>query len=189
MKFREIRKRWEAHEKRGEGRERLIEAAWREFEEHGYDGTHTNAIAKRAGYAPQTFYRHFPDKLAIFLAVYETWTEEEAAALAEAKSVEAMADAILERHATHRIFRRSLRTLTVTEPEMGKARAKARRIQMGMLSELSGVTSREALLAAILTIERLCDAIVEDEFEACGISRAKARAEFVKILKELTRRR
>jgi AcrR family transcriptional regulator len=174
--------------KRGEGRERLIDAARREFEEHGYEGTHTNAIAKRAGYAPQTFYRHFEDKLAIFLAVYEAWTEEEAAALARAKTIAAMADAILQRHRTHRIFRRSLRTLTVTEPEVGQARARARRIQMGLLGELSGNRSPAQLLAGIFTIERLCDAIVEGEFGACGISRAKARAEFVRILTGLTAR-
>lgn len=172
--------------KKGEGRERLVEAAWREFEEHGYEGTHTNAIAKRAGYAPQTFYRHFKDKLAIFLAVYEAWTTAEAGALAKTRTPEEMADAIILHHRTHRIFRRSLRTLTVTEPEVGKARAEARRSQMGVLGRLSGVESPARLLAGIFTIERVCDALVEGEFEACGISRARARAEFVRILSNLT---
>jgi AcrR family transcriptional regulator len=55
--------------KRGDGRSVLIAAARLEFEEFGFEGTNSNAIARRAGYAPQTFYRHFEDKREIFLAV------------------------------------------------------------------------------------------------------------------------
>src|SRR4051812_9867208 len=52
---------------RGAGREALLEAARAEFDESGFEGTDTNRIARRAGYAPQTFYRHFTDKTAIFI--------------------------------------------------------------------------------------------------------------------------
>src|SRR5271163_4022886 len=61
----------------------LLDAAEREFNTHGFDGTDTNRIARAAGYAPQTFYRHFEDKRAVFLAVYERWWKGESAALAE----------------------------------------------------------------------------------------------------------
>ena len=40
-----------------------------EFIESGYAGTDTNRIARRAGFAPQTFYRWFADKTAILRAV------------------------------------------------------------------------------------------------------------------------
>lgn len=40
---------------RGQGRENLLLAAAQDFEEVGYHGTHSNRIAARAGYAPQTF--------------------------------------------------------------------------------------------------------------------------------------
>src|SRR5258708_17971763 len=60
-----------------ETRRALIEAAARIFNSVGYHGTDSNRIAREAGYAPGTFYIHFPDKLAIFLAVYETWVSAE----------------------------------------------------------------------------------------------------------------
>ena len=49
---------------------RLIETATSVFNDVGYWGTDSNVLAKAAGYAPGTFYRHFPDKRAIFLAAY-----------------------------------------------------------------------------------------------------------------------
>jgi AcrR family transcriptional regulator len=81
--------------KRGQGRGKLIEAAQAEFEEHGYDNTNSNAIAKRAGYAPQTFYRHFEDKRAIFLAVYQQWSAVEVRDVSVAGTPEAIAAALV----------------------------------------------------------------------------------------------
>src|SRR5271156_3112848 len=60
----------------------LLDAAEREFNARGFDGTDSNRIARAAGFAPQTFYRHFPDKRAVFLAVYERWWKGESDALA-----------------------------------------------------------------------------------------------------------
>src|SRR5579871_4916183 len=60
----------------------LVAAALAEFNDHGYGGTDTNKIARRAGFAPQTFYRWFADKTAIFLAAYRQWEDEEMAAVA-----------------------------------------------------------------------------------------------------------
>jgi AcrR family transcriptional regulator len=64
-----------------ETRARLVDAAEAEFNAHGFDGTDTNRIARRAGYAPQTFYRHFADKTAVFLAVYDRWWRNESDAI------------------------------------------------------------------------------------------------------------
>lgn len=60
-----------------ETRERLVVAAAQLFNRVGYDGTDSNRIAREAGYAPGTFYKHFRDKKEIFLAVYEGWVTKE----------------------------------------------------------------------------------------------------------------
>src|SRR5580698_765738 len=60
----------------------LLDAAEALFNAHGFEGTDTNRIARAAGFAPQTFYRHFEDKRAVFLAVYERWWKGESDALA-----------------------------------------------------------------------------------------------------------
>ena len=60
---------------------RLIDAATKEFGDVGYFGTDTNKIAKAAGASPTTLYKHFTDKLELFLAVYRRWVESEWAAI------------------------------------------------------------------------------------------------------------
>ncbi len=161
---------------RKSGRSELLKAAQLEFEEQGFDGTQTNAIARRAGYAPQTFYRHFPDKRAIFLAIYLDWAEAEAQALAKADTVPAMIDTLLDHHIAHRLFRRSLRHLTATDPEIAAVRAQTRQQQMGAITARFPHLAAVEALTLIFTLERLCDAGAEGEFEACGISREAARA-------------
>ena len=52
--------------KRGQSadtRERLVAAAAAVFNRDGYHGTDSNRLARAAGYAPATFYKHFPDCL------------------------------------------------------------------------------------------------------------------------------
>lgn len=164
------------------GRAELLKAAQLEFEEHGYDGTQTNAIARRAGYAPQTFYRHFPDKKAIFLAIYLDWAEAEAQALAKADTITAMIDAILDHHEAHKLFRRSLRHLSVTNPEIAAVRAQTRQKQMGTISARFPHLGTTEALGLIFTLERLSDAWTEGEFEACGITPEAARAQMITVL-------
>lgn len=157
---------------RGQGRENLLLAAAQDFEEVGYDGTHTNRIAARAGYAPQTFYRHFPDKLAIFLAVYADWNDSGLAALPELRDAQSAAAALVAHHRAARVFRRSLRTLTATEPKVAEARARARRRQAAALaSALPAFRARPApdRYATLLILERLADAVADSEFMALGI--------------------
>ena len=171
--------------KRGDGRQALIDAALLEFEESGFDGTNSNAIARRAGYAPQTFYRHFEGKLAIFLAAYHSWADAEARAAAAAGSTKAVADAFIMHHRNHRVFRRSLRALTVSDPRVGAARAAMRRSQLRALADRNpAFGKREAAgqLAILLMIERLCDAIADGEFAACSVSDEDAAAELTKLL-------
>jgi AcrR family transcriptional regulator len=54
-------------------RERLITAAAIQFNRFAHHGADSNSIAKEAGYATGTFYKHFRDKREIFLAAYERW--------------------------------------------------------------------------------------------------------------------
>ena len=77
-----------------ETRERLVAAAAAVFNRDGYHGTDSNRIARAAGYAAGTFYKHFADKREILLAAYEAWVTSEwseverdhAAAAAEARA-------------------------------------------------------------------------------------------------------
>lgn len=164
---------------RGAGREALLLAAAQEFEAHGYDGTNSNRIAARAGYAPQTFYRHFPDKLAIFLAVYADWSDSGIAALPTADGPAAAARALIRHHRVARVFRRSLRALTATEPRVAEARAQARRRQIAALAAASPrfrALLPAARFATLLLLERLADAVADNEFLALGLADSDAEA-------------
>ena len=158
---------------RGEGRSALVQAARKEFDSVGYDGTNTNAIARRAGYAPQTFYRHFHDKLEIFIAVYEQWTAEEIGIIGSADSPEDIAAAILSQHRKSRIFRRALRDLSVRNPEMAKARASSRHRQIEAICQRLpsyALRPRVDQVAWLLIFERLYDGVVEGDFKRLGVA-------------------
>src|SRR6476659_1926026 len=43
-------------------RESLIDAALELFARDGFDATHTDRVAERAGVSPRTFFRYFPTK-------------------------------------------------------------------------------------------------------------------------------
>src|SRR5258708_37753810 len=101
----------ERHRQPDKTRHALIEAAARIFNSDGYHGTDSNRIAREAGYAPGTFYVHFADKLAIFLAVYENWVSIEWSSI----------DAILKSGGSARAIRMRL-SRAVLEPH-GKWRA------------------------------------------------------------------
>ena len=157
-------------------RARLLAAAQKEFNGKGWFGTDTNRIARRAGFAPQTFYRHFPDKIAIFLAVYDGWWKAESAALGEAmarsRSAGAAARIAIAFHSDWRIFRRALRHLAIEEPRVRAARAAARRAQVAQQRVRSGTTRGEAdLLGALLAAERLSDAFADGELDDLKLPR------------------
>src|SRR5207237_2486008 len=64
-------------ERSGRTRDRLVTTAMRVFNQVGFWGTDSNELARAAGYSPGTFYRHFADKRAIFLAAYQSWAAAE----------------------------------------------------------------------------------------------------------------
>lgn len=164
-----------------ETRKRLLDAAETAFNSRGFEGTDTNRIARAAGYAPQTFYRHFDDKTDIFLAVYDRWWRDEGAAIARVIAAggraEDIANVAMSFHARWRIFRRSLRHLAVADSRVRAARAKARRQQLQSLAAIPrrAVPEMALLTASLLALERLCDAAAEGELSDLGISKATAR--------------
>jgi AcrR family transcriptional regulator len=161
-------------------RKDLLRAAMREFNTHGFAGTDTNRIARAAGYAPQTFYRHFDDKIAIFLAVYEDWWQAEVSALDAVKSPAATsakraAEIAIDFHTRWRMFRRSLRLLSVEDARVRASRAAARQAQIARAKQRTAEKRSDAEWAAILfTSERLCDAVADGELADLGLSESAA---------------
>lgn len=174
-----------------ETRDRLIAAAAEAFNAHGFHGTDTNKIARAAGFAPQTFYRHFTDKLAVFVAVYEAWQESERtairAAAREADPDAAIARASVAHHRDWRGFRRSLRLLAVEEPRIRAARAQSRERQLADLAKAPGNRGRAKadLAAALLKVERVCDALADDELADLGLTGEAAEALAVQAVREV----
>ena len=176
-----------------ETRMKLITAAVKEFNQHGYFGTDSNKIARRAGFAPQTFYRWFRDKTEIFLAAYRLWEEQERDMLTKLIAARAPASELVEaavaHHRAHRIFRRSLRTLSYEEDEVRKARAQSRLRQIESIK--SWIKPARPSIAEIATIllqmERLSDALAENEFGDLGLDEKSAKATLVDLQLSLRR--
>lgn len=160
---------------------KLIAAATKEFNQRGYYGTDSNKIARRAGFAPQTFYRWFRDKAEIFVAAYRRWEDEEREMLAKLVAARAPGSDVIEAAVTHhrayRIFRRSLRTLSYDKPEVRAARAQSRLRQIESIKGWTKSTRRSTgeIATILLQIERLADALAEDEFDDLGLDEKAAR--------------
>jgi AcrR family transcriptional regulator len=178
-------------------RARLVAVAATEFNRVGYRGTDSNRLARAAGYAPATFYKHFPDKRTIFLAAYAAWVDAEwtaiERALAAGGTPAALAarivDLVLGLHRRWRGLRASLRAL-VAEDAGARAFYRAqRRRQLRLLHALRAQAggprrAREEDVILLLTLERVCDAAAEGELRELGVSSARVTA----ALRALVRR-
>lgn len=166
----------------------LIQAAMGEFCEAGYNATDTNKIARRAGFAPQTFYRWFSDKTEIFIAAYHAWVEEEQDVLGRLISrqatTEQIAAAIIRQHKNYRVFRRSLRLLAVEDPLVRAARTASRRQQAQNLCHWRGLPddAMQGMLIRLLQIERLADAAAEDEGDDLSIPESALRQAICELI-------
>jgi AcrR family transcriptional regulator len=172
--------------------ERLVAAAAAEFNDHGFAGTDSNKIARRAGFAPQTFYRWFRDKTEIFVAVYRAWEEEERRAidalLARQAVDEEVVEAAVAHHRRYLEFRRSLRRLSVEDPQVRRARAQSRLRQVAQIKAWAPAAAKlddGRIAAALLTLERLTDALAEGELADMGVDDAAARREIASIVANL----
>jgi AcrR family transcriptional regulator len=171
--------------------EKLLQAAAKEFNEQGFGGTDTNRIARRAGFAPQTFYRWFADKVEIFVKTYELWQREELDALskllAEKASDIRLAQAVVAHHEAYLVFRRSLRQLAVESDDVRAARARSRLNQIAYIRRMfPKVALDDASLAAILLqTERLADALAEREFRDMGLNKKAGEEALARLIHEL----
>lgn len=169
-----------------ETRARLLAAAAQVFNRDGYHGTDSNRLARAAGYAPGSFYKHFPDKRAAFLAAYADWVTREWQAVGQiaggAGSIDEQAARVvtllLDWHRRWRIFRASLRALVATDAEVRREHRRQRRRQLAWLESLHANPGRsrtdDALL--LLTLERVADAAADGELRDLGVDTAAAEA-------------
>jgi TetR/AcrR family transcriptional regulator, transcriptional repressor for nem operon len=159
-------------------RRALIDAAAQLFNSVGYHGTDTNRIAIAAGYTPGTFYTHFEDKRAIFLEVYRHWVDAEIDAVTAvlqsnepARRVR-LARVVLEHHRKWKTFRASLRALYATDEVVHAARLDQRRRQIEIAiaqKEKTGRHARAEILATLLAVEALSDAIADGDVAALDV--------------------
>jgi AcrR family transcriptional regulator len=170
--------------------EKLVDAAMSEFNEQGFYGTDTNKIARRAGFAPQTFYRKFKDKTEVFIAVYERWQRLELAImrklLAENASDQRLVQALIAHHQAYRNFRRSLRQLGVEDIRVRAARAASRLRQIAFIDAYHPTPANpERIAATLLQLERLSDALAEDEFADMSLGTTAAESMLTRLIGEL----
>ena len=164
-------------------RARLVAAAADVFNRDGYHGTDSNRLARAAGYAPGTFYKHFADKRAAFVAVYERWVAAEWATIdvdiqrddRRDLATRVVAD-VLNHHRRWRGVRASMLALVRTDPAVRAVYRRQRRRQLAMLRALRarhGFRARTAAEDAVLlyALERTCDALADGEVIALGLRR------------------
>ena len=168
----------------------LLRAAAAEFNEHGYAGTDTNRIARRAGFAPQTFYRWYTDKLTVFIAAYQGWVETEreliSSLLERNASNQQLAAAVVGHHREFLKFRRSLRQLSVEEKSVRVARAESRKRQIAQIRLWKQTEADESELAvSLLQMERLADALAEGEFKDMGVSSRAGENALARLIEQL----
>jgi AcrR family transcriptional regulator len=155
--------------------EKLLQAAADEFNDRGFAGTDTNRIARRAGFAPQTFYRWYEDKIDVFIQVYGLWERQEAdvlRGLLEENAPDArVVEAVVAHHRAYLIFRRSLRLLSLEQPKVRAARAATRLRQVAFIRSLQGAHPSEPsdLATTLFMLERLSDALAEGEIVDMGL--------------------
>ena len=164
-----------------ETRARLVAVAAVEFNRVGYHGTDSNRLARAAGYAPGTFYKHFPDKRAVLLAAYEAWVTAEWDAIASllrgnggsATLAARIVDMVVALHRRWRGLRASLRVLVAEDATARAFYRRQRRRQLALIAGLRPARERRAReedAVLLYTLERVCDAIAEGELRDLGIA-------------------
>jgi AcrR family transcriptional regulator len=165
-------------------RERLLTAAGSLFNRAGYHGTDSNQIAKEAGYATGTFYKHFRDKREVFLAVYEAWLSAEweaidaelSAGRGPDETARRLVELAIDFHTKWRGLRAALIELVFTDGEVRRFYRAQRRRQLDLIVQIRqrlGMAPgrREDDAIHLFTTERTYDAIGQGEIQALGLDR------------------
>ena len=163
-------------------RQRIVAAAATLFNRLGYHGTDSNHIAKEAGYATGTFYKHFRDKREVFLAVYERWVDTEWQAIdaelsrlsTPRETAERIVRLSIQFHTEWRGLRASLMELIFSDIEARKFFRKQRRRQLDFIAKLRcrlslSPRSREHDAVHLFLTERVYDAFGQGEIQAVGL--------------------
>jgi AcrR family transcriptional regulator len=169
---------------------RLLQAAMAEFIEVGYAGTDTNRIARRAGFAPQTFYRWFADKTAILTSVLNVWEEVEQAVLQslfdeQDASTLQLAEACVENIRPFLTFRRNLRAVASSQPEIRAVRAAGRQRLLAWLAQQRPREQVTQLASWLVQFDQLCEAIAEGQFIDLGTTEQVAMADLARLIEAL----
>jgi AcrR family transcriptional regulator len=154
-------------------------------------------IARAAGYAAGTFYKHFADKSEALLAAYERWVtaewravEEEVAAGGTTREIaDRIVCLVLELHVRWRGLRAALATLLATDAEARRFHRDQRRRQLEMMRaqrERRGQRPRPAEEDAVLlfTLERTCDAVAGGELRDLSLDRDATLGVLRRLLEE-----
>jgi AcrR family transcriptional regulator len=181
-------------------RERIVDAAATLFNRLGYHGTDSNSIAKEAGYATGTFYKHFRDKREVFLAVYERWVAAEWQAIdaeiaKEDKSEETarrIVDLTIEFHTQWRGLRASLMELIFSDEEARKFFRAQRIRQLDTMARLRRrlklpARTREQDAIHLFMTERVFDALGQGEIQALGLDYTEIKESMVQRVLALLR--
>lgn len=176
-----------------ETRARLVAAAAQAFNRDGFHGTDSNRIAREAGYAPGTFYKHFADKRAVLVEAWRGWVTAEWDSLREALArggsarvrAERIVEITLEHHRRWRGFRATVQALVATDTEVRRVHRAERRRQLEIMRELRLGSGREAHAREddamlLFALERACDAIARGEAKALGLAEDALRERLVR---------
>jgi AcrR family transcriptional regulator len=163
-------------------RDRLIAAAASQFNRFGYHGTDSNAIAKEAGYATGTFYKHFRDKREIFLASYDRWLNaqwkqisEELSSMGESReTARRIVQLSIRYHTEWKGLRASLMELVFSDAEARKFFRMQRRRQLDLIAELRSrfslpARTREQDAIHLYMTERIFDAVGQGEIQSLDL--------------------
>ena len=172
-------------------RTRLLEAAMSEFIEAGYAGTDTNRIARRAGFAPQTFYRWFKDKPTVLAEVLAVWDEAETAmwqAVIQDEHLTAteLAQSCVDNVRPFLIFRLQLRSVLQQAPEIAARRAEGRqRLMQALVPLVAARLDRESLGSLIVQIDQLSEAIARGDLADMGLNGSAAHEALARLITAL----
>lgn len=173
-------------------RERIMKAAAEQFNRLGYHGTDSNSIAKEAGYATGTFYKHFRDKKQVFLAVYQHWVATEWKAIdyelsrkvRTRQTARRIVEISIDFHSEWRGLRASLMELIFSDPDARMLFRNQRRWQLDYMAELRSrlhlpFRTREQDAMHLFMTERIYDAIGQGEVQTLGLDEAVVVAAMV----------
>ncbi len=176
-------------------RRQLKIAARSEFNSAGYFATDSNKIAKNAGYAPGSFYRHFKDKLEVFIEVYRDWHWDQMQEIERALTLGGtqeqmsvrMTEIILHFYSHWKTFRASARVLSMSEPRAIQFKAGRRAelvssiISLRQRLRLPALPTKD-IVTFLIFVERLADAIIDGEYSQFGLSDEDAKIELQRLI-------